>query len=136
VGDALHGLLGEETVMKKKQTSTRGAGEVGCECGGRLRRVVFPAYDFAGYVGFPLTVKNLPGLRCTKCEGETIDGADINNVLNLIVVETVKSPGCLDSRGGRLSLPANDRPISIGRRCDRTGSASRCVRTCGGHGYG
>lgn len=125
----MHGLLGREAVMKKKQQQHGSArpdiSDLGCECGGELRPAIFDRYDFSGYAGFPLHVLKVPGLRCTKCKGETIDGGVVNTVLNVVVIEIVKSPGRLDSDQARFlrrTLGATQQELA-----DRMGIARETV---------
>ena len=93
--------------MKKREMTTvlprggPGGSNLVCECGGRLRTEIATSYDFSGYVGFPVALRNVPILRCSKCAGETIDGGIINILLKVIVLEITKSPGRLSSDEAR-----------------------------------
>lgn len=52
-----------------------------CECGGTLRRVKLDRYDFTGFAGLPVELRDAPGLRCEKCGEEALEGVVINTAL-------------------------------------------------------
>lgn len=79
--------------MSRKHAKRRkaAAGDHGvCECGGRLRPAILRNYDFSAYAGMPVRLEAVPGLRCAKCGGETLEGGAINLLLKIIVVEIAK----------------------------------------------
>jgi putative zinc finger/helix-turn-helix YgiT family protein len=87
--------------MKMEQKDPFVPMESNCECGGRLRAVKIPEYDFSEYVGFKVTVAEMDGLRCDQCGGETIDGRLVNAIMNITVVKITQAPRRLDGAEAR-----------------------------------
>lgn len=89
--------------MKRKQRAKVAPHDVdlACDCGGHLRPQLLAEYDFSGYVGFPLKLLNVPGLRCTKCAAETVHGGVINLVFKVLVSVIAQSPGRLNAEQAR-----------------------------------
>jgi len=63
-----------------------------CECGGALRATVLQNFDFSNFVGMPVQLEAVPGLRCSKCGGETLTGKVINTILIVIALAAIRSP--------------------------------------------
>jgi DNA-binding transcriptional regulator YiaG len=63
-----------------------------CECGGTLREATLKEFDFSAFAGFPVLLRDVPGLRCSKCKRGTIPGDLINDVLHQLAVEITKLP--------------------------------------------
>jgi DNA-binding transcriptional regulator YiaG len=59
-----------------------------CACGGVYRRVKMERYDFSGFAGLPVEVRDVPILRCNKCGEEEIEGVVISAVL-LALTQTI-----------------------------------------------
>jgi DNA-binding transcriptional regulator YiaG len=76
--------------MKKKTQPKARPRVLMCDCGGELKPAALENYDFSGYCGFSVLLKGVPGLKCSKCSGETIDGGIINALLKIMVVEVTK----------------------------------------------
>jgi transcriptional regulator with XRE-family HTH domain len=63
-----------------------------CECGSELKPTKLREFDFSPYVGFPITLRNVAGLRCSQCKEATLDGGMINYVLNLVAYQLAQLP--------------------------------------------
>ncbi len=86
-----------------------------CDCGGELRPAHFDVYDFSDYVGLKVTVSDIDGFKCTKCGGETIDGAVLNMVMNYTITQVAKQPrrlGGAEVRYLRRSLHATQEELA------------------------
>lgn len=66
-----------------------------CECGGTYRRVKLPSYDFSGFAGLPVELRDAPGLRCDACSGVALDGEIINAALLLLTQQILGLPRVL-----------------------------------------
>jgi hypothetical protein len=64
-----------------------------CECGkGELRPALLTDYDFSAFAGIPVLLSRVNGLRCTSCEGETLEGDVINDVLERTELSVLDIP--------------------------------------------
>ena len=61
-----------------------------CECGGALRKATLRDYDFSPLSGLPVRLVEVAGYRCTRCKGETLDGAAIEHHLDVLTAEVLK----------------------------------------------
>jgi DNA-binding transcriptional regulator YiaG len=82
--------------MKKPTTKA-----LNCACGGVLKEASLDSYDFSGYTGFHTILQNVPGLRCTKCGGETLHGGMIHMIFKCLIVEIAKTQRRLSSNEAR-----------------------------------
>lgn len=57
-----------------------------CECGGTLSSTTLRSFDFSAYAGLPVLVAETPGLRCQKCDSETLDGETISVLLQQLAM--------------------------------------------------
>ena len=89
-------------VKKKKKVRQPRGRLVACECDGLLRPAVLKSYDCSGIIGFPVTLWNVPGFKCSKCQGQTIGGDIINRVISLSAVEITRRPRRLSANESRL----------------------------------
>lgn len=108
--------------MKNQQQKPGASRAIRCECGGELRPTKFEVYDFSDYVGFKVTVSGVDGFKCTKCGGETVDGALVNAVMNYTIVQVAKSPRLLngtEARYLRHSLHATQEELAKKMGIDR-----------------
>src|SRR5579884_3032852 len=48
-----------------------------CDCGGTLKPVRLRHFDMSFYLGLPVTVDEIEGLRCARCGTETLEGPTI-----------------------------------------------------------
>jgi DNA-binding transcriptional regulator YiaG len=87
--------------MKNEQPKPITSRAISCECGGELRPAKFDVYDFSDYVGMNVTVSNVDGFKCTKCEGETVDGSLVNLVMNYTIMQVAKAPRLLNGAEAR-----------------------------------
>jgi DNA-binding transcriptional regulator YiaG len=72
-----------------------------CECGGDLTAVTLDKFDFSPLAGIPVTLVGVPGLRCSKCKGATLDGEVINFVTHALPSLIAKQRERLSSDGAR-----------------------------------
>jgi DNA-binding transcriptional regulator YiaG len=75
--------------------------DIKCECGGTLKPVKLDSFDFSTIAGLPCTLQAVPGLRCSSCKRETLDGEVINQALRLIVHDIVRMPQLLPGSHAR-----------------------------------
>lgn len=61
-----------------------------CECGGELQSATLRDFDFSAYAGLPVKIVEVPGLRCSNCKGETLDGEVINAILERLSLEIIR----------------------------------------------
>jgi len=61
-----------------------------CECGGELRRVVLDEYDFSAEAGLPVKLREVPALRCARCDEVVLEGAVAELGLHLVGLALVK----------------------------------------------
>jgi DNA-binding transcriptional regulator YiaG len=87
--------------MKKKKAVRSSDVDVFCHCGGRLRHAILPEHDLAPYVGLEGKARNIPGLRCTGCGGESLEGDVIAAVIKLSVVNIAQIKTRLSSGAAR-----------------------------------
>jgi transcriptional regulator with XRE-family HTH domain len=63
-----------------------------CECGGPLKATRLERFDFSPYAGFNVELggdeggEGVPGLKCDRCGGTTLEGETIDLVLRLLAV--------------------------------------------------
>jgi DNA-binding transcriptional regulator YiaG len=57
-----------------------------CECGGILRRRILRKYDFTAFAGIesPVVLMDVPGLKCSKCSGEALEGEVVESALDTV----------------------------------------------------
>jgi DNA-binding transcriptional regulator YiaG len=72
-----------------------------CECGGTLKAVKIDSFDFTPLAGMPVTLIGVPGLRCSKCKGATLEGEIINFVTQALTSVVARQPGRLSSEQAR-----------------------------------
>jgi transcriptional regulator with XRE-family HTH domain len=72
-----------------------------CECGGELRPARLTNYDFSAEAGYPVTIREVRGLRCTECGGETLDGRTIEAALDAVALEIARLQTRLSARAAR-----------------------------------
>lgn len=74
-----------------------------CECGGKLRPARLASFDFSTLAGlpFPVRLQGVPGLRCSRCRGETLEGTVINRALRLVALALLELPARLPSEVAR-----------------------------------
>lgn len=75
--------------------------KIKCECGGSLRPAILREYDFSAEAGLPVVLRDVPGLRCGSCGGETLDGRAVGAGLRLLALAVVRLPERLDARAAR-----------------------------------
>lgn len=63
-----------------------------CECGGVLKDHTLKTYNFSYLAGFPVQVQLVPGLRCSTCKWETLEGDVINSILQMLTRALVGQP--------------------------------------------
>jgi DNA-binding transcriptional regulator YiaG len=85
----MHGGDRMKEKVKKKQ---KRKGVVVCECGGGMRPTILKKFDFTPWSGVSSTLEEAPGLRCTKCDRETIPGWVINLTLRFMSVDMLRMP--------------------------------------------
>jgi len=71
--------------------------ELKCECGGSLRPTTLHDFDFSAYAGLPVRVLGAPGLECSKCEGETLEGEVIDKILEKLALVIMRKDHQLSS---------------------------------------
>lgn len=74
---------------------------VKCECGGTLKAVKLESFDFTAIAGLPVKLVNVPGLRCTKCGGATLEGEVINSLIHALALLIARQPERLASDRAR-----------------------------------
>jgi DNA-binding transcriptional regulator YiaG len=72
-----------------------------CECGGTFKAVKLDSFDFSPLAGIPVTLIGVPGLRCSKCKGATLEGEIINFVIQALASVVARQPGRLSSEQAR-----------------------------------
>jgi len=72
-----------------------------CECGGLLKAVKLDSFDFTPLAGIPVTLVGVPGLRCAKCKGATLEGEVINYVTHALASVLARQPERLSSAHAR-----------------------------------
>lgn len=72
-----------------------------CECGGPLKAVKLDSFDFTPLAGIPVTLVGVPGLRCAKCKGATLEGEVINYVTHSLASVLARQPDRLSSAHAR-----------------------------------
>lgn len=77
------------------------SGAAKCECGGELKPATLAKYDFESFAGVPVWLVNVPGLQCSKCASETLDGEVVNDALARVVIAIVRRPVSLSSAHAR-----------------------------------
>lgn len=86
-----------------------------CECGGTLKQATLRGYDFSADAGLPVTLARVPGWRCTRCGGETLDGQAIGAALRALALAIVRQPERLtadEARYLRKFLDATQRELA------------------------
>jgi DNA-binding transcriptional regulator YiaG len=61
-----------------------------CECGGSLEPTMLQDFDFSVYAGLPVRVTRAPGLKCSKCGGETLEGEVIDELLEKLSIAMIR----------------------------------------------
>lgn len=72
-----------------------------CECGGKYKESVVKDFDFTPFAGLPVILQEGPGLRCSKCGDETLDGKVIDGLLDALASEVIKQPHLLNGQQAR-----------------------------------
>ncbi len=72
-----------------------------CECGGMLKAEKLDSFDFTPLAGIPVTLVDVPGLRCSKCKGATLEGEVINYVTHALASAVVRQQDRLSSEHAR-----------------------------------
>lgn len=72
-----------------------------CTCGGELKKAKLANFDFTAYSGLPARLVDAPGLRCTKCSGETLDGQTIEDALMALTGAVLELQHRLDAEHAR-----------------------------------
>lgn len=72
-----------------------------CECGGALKAEKLDSFDFTPLAGIPVTLVGVPGLRCAKCKGATLEGEVINCVTHALASVLARQPERLSSAHAR-----------------------------------
>ena len=67
----------------------------GCQRGGRLREARLDRFDFSAYAGFPVTLADVPGLRCDRCGYATPTGKAISAATVQVALRILKQPARL-----------------------------------------
>ena len=57
-----------------------------CDCGGRLEKIRLETFDFSWYVGIPVELRGVQGLRCDSCGFTTLSGQTINRAQESLVL--------------------------------------------------
>lgn len=66
-----------------------------CECGGKLEPVTLDGFDFSAYAGLPVWIKQVDGLSCHLCGGQTLEGGQINRILENLATSLLQEPATL-----------------------------------------
>ena len=75
--------------------------DIKCECGGTMKPVVLENFDFTEMAGIPSSLVGVPGLRCSTCQRETIQGEVINFALRELALALGRMPQLLPANGAR-----------------------------------
>jgi DNA-binding transcriptional regulator YiaG len=87
----MHGGDHMKEKMKQRQKQKRRS-VVFCDCGGEMRPTILKKFDFTLWSGLPSTLEEVSGLRCTKCNRETLPGSVINLTLRLMAIAMLRMP--------------------------------------------
>ena len=66
-----------------------------CQCGGTFKKTKLKRFDFTPFVGFPVTIEDVPGLKCDKGNEETLEGTVIDAALDQLALEVAHLPHAL-----------------------------------------
>lgn len=69
-----------------------------CECGGSYRRVKLERYDFSGFAGLPVELRDAPALRCGTCGEVMLEGEIIDAALLLLTQQILRLPRILQPK--------------------------------------
>lgn len=63
-----------------------------CGCGGSFVQTRFIDFDFSPYAGLPVFLTTTPGLVCSGCDSEVLEGGVIENALDAIAAHIICLP--------------------------------------------
>jgi DNA-binding transcriptional regulator YiaG len=63
-----------------------------------LRAAELKDFDFSGYVGIPVVLKQVPGYRCSGCGLHTLDGTIINTLEQVLAIAITQKPYLLSAQ--------------------------------------
>ena len=75
--------------------------KIKCECGGAMKEATLKQFDFTAMAGLPVVLRNVRGLRCAKCKGQTLTGPTIERALSAVAFELLKLEGRLVAEEAR-----------------------------------